>query len=225
MMSAVGTRARTRTEDVYAALRADILGGRFRPGDRLGPAALAEQVGASLSVVREALTRLAEQGLVLAQPQVGFSVTPISADDLTDLTDIRIEIEGLALRRSIVRGDIAWESSVVAAAYLLERTPQLADDGSGRINEDWSQAHNAFHGSLMAACGSPRLLEIAQSLRDAAELYRRWSLPGGTADTRDVAGEHRAILDAIQARDADTAVAALRSHIEHTRDILIPAPA
>ena len=74
----------TLSEQLYASIRADILAGRARPGERLRLAALAERHGVSLSVVREALTRLSGPGerLVSATPQLGFSVTPLSVDEL-----------------------------------------------------------------------------------------------------------------------------------------------
>src|SRR3954447_15366630 len=113
----------TRGEQVFSQLRADILSGRVLPGTRLRFADLTERYDCSTSVVREGLTRLAEQGLVEAEPQHGFSVTSLSDDDLDDLTTARCELEGLVLRMSIEHGDIAWESEVVAAHHALDRTP------------------------------------------------------------------------------------------------------
>lgn len=76
----------TRTGEVYEALRVDILNTQIEPGSRLKIADLSNRFGASLSVVREALTRLGEQGLVVASPQRGFSVIELSVEDLDDLT-------------------------------------------------------------------------------------------------------------------------------------------
>lgn len=204
-------------------MRRDILGGVLRPGARLSPHALAEQHGVSLGVVREALTRLGEQGLVVSQPQQGFQVVPLSRDDLLDLTSVRLDLETLALRRSVELGDVVWRSNVIAAHHILQRTPPWDPDRAGdpmAVNEDWARAHQHFHLLLLSACGSRRLLEIAEGLRDAAEVYRRWSTPiaGGK---RDVDGEHRAILDAVAEGNVDVAVAALARHIAHTTDVLI----
>lgn len=215
----VERKAKTRALDVYNALRDNILAGRLRPGEKLGSAALAQEFGVSLSVVREALTRLAEQGLVVSQPQHGFQVTPISRDDLLDLTAVRLDIEPLALRKSVERGDIEWRSQLVGAHYLLEHTQQF-ETGSTVMTEQWARAHKEFHDQLLSACGSSRLLQIAESLRDAADLYRRWSSPIGAAP-RDVAGEHRAIFDAVQRGDADVAVLRLSEHIAHTTNVLL----
>lgn len=215
--------ATTRTERVYARMRADILAGRLLPGSRLPFAELCARYGASMGVLREGLSRLVEQGLVLAEPQQGFRVTEVSAEDLADLTAARCDVEGLALRHAVEHGDLAWESRVVAAHHTLERTPQSAPDDPDLMNEDWAAAHAAYHAALWDGCPNRRLRAIAASLRDAAELYRRWSGPLGHDGDRDVPGEHRELLDAVLARDADRAVAALSAHIHHTTRVLLDA--
>jgi DNA-binding GntR family transcriptional regulator len=214
-------RAKTRVLEVYASIRHSILNGRLRPGEKLGPAVLAQQHGVSVSVVREALTRLAEQGLVLSQPQQGFQVVPISREDLLDLTSVRLDIETLALRRAVERGDVEWRAGLMAAHYRLEHTTQFETLDPPTLNEDWARAHGAFHHHLLVACGSARLLDIAESLRDAADLYRRWSSPIGGDTHRDIVGEHRAIFEAVQAGDSERAVEQLAAHIAHTTNVLL----
>lgn len=214
-------KAKTRAIEVYDAVRERILSGELRPGEKLGPAALAQDYGVSVSVVREALTRLAEQSLVNAQPQQGFQVVPISRADLLELTEVRLDIETLAMRRSVDRGDVAWRSGLVAAHYLLENTETYQPGDPPVLSEDWSRVHAAFHHHLLAACGNARLLEIAQSLRDAGDLYRRWSVPMPGSKGRDIAGEHRAIVEAVQSGDGELAQRRLAAHIAHTTDVLL----
>ena len=122
----MATAAPTRTEQVYARMRADILAGHWTPGAKLPFAELVARYGGSTSVIREGLTRLVEQGLVQAEPQHGFRVVPLSISDLDDLTTARCELEGLVLRLSIEAGDLEWESAIVAAHHTLERTPMTA---------------------------------------------------------------------------------------------------
>jgi DNA-binding GntR family transcriptional regulator len=213
-------KSSTRSELVYLALRKDILAGRQAPGSRLPFAELCVRYAASMGVVREALSRLTAEGLVQAEPQLGFHTTPISTEDLTHLTEARCEIESLVLREALEHGGVRWESDVLAAHYRLAQTPQMAADDPDRISEEWADAHAAYHLALLSGCPNPRLLTIARSLRDSAELYRRWSVPLGH-ENRDIAGEHRAILDAVLARNADTAVAVLIAHIQHTTRVLL----
>lgn len=212
--------APTRAERVYAELRADILGGRQRPGARLPFAELTARYGASMGVVREALNRLAAEGLVEAEPQFGFRVVPLSVADLKHLTDARVAIEALVLGQAVENGGVGWEGDVLAAHHRLERTPQRADDDPSRLSDDWTVAHAAYHHALLAGCPNPRLLAIAEALRDSAELYRRWSVPLAHSQ-RDIPGEHRAILDAVLAHDTAAATAALAAHIQHTTNVLL----
>ena len=208
------SRGQNRTEKVFEALRFELLESHLQPGERLKLVELAERFGISQTVVREALTRLAEQGLVVATPNKGFMVMPLSIDDLDDLTNVRVRLETMALRDSIAHGDIAWESAVVAAHHALERTPFVTEGPKAATT--WRQTHRAFHQALCAGSGSPRLEEVVTQLRDAADLYRMWSGSLGHDTSRDIAAEHRALMDAALARDADRAAALLSDHITRT---------
>src|SRR5438132_7315824 len=187
--------ARSLTERVYECLRADILAGRFSPGQRLRPTDLAAVNGVSLNVVREALSRLAGERLVQASPQQGFAVVQLSAQDLDDLTDVRVLVETAALRRSIEHGDLAWESALVAAHHRLANTP-MSNGDPDQLSDEWMHAHDAFHAATMCACGSPRLVEIAAALGESAAIYRYYLARRYDHGKRDAAGEHRAIFEA-----------------------------
>jgi DNA-binding GntR family transcriptional regulator len=203
---------------VHAQLREDVLRGVLPPGSRLRFVELAARFSVSQSVVREALTRLAEQGLAVAQPQQGFRVRPLTLTDLDELTDARVEIETMVLRRSIERGDIAWASSVVAAHHQLANTPITRP--SGDLAGAWFTAHEEFHRAALRGCANERLYGVAVALRDAASLYRWWSRPVGHDYDREVELEHRQILDAIVANDSDAAADLLTRHIQRTSDAL-----
>ncbi|MFD7691621.1 GntR family transcriptional regulator [Streptomyces sp. NPDC059781] len=208
----------TRGGIVHARIREDIFQGVLRPGQRLRLVELAQRFSVSQSVVREALTRLSEQGLVHAAPQQGFSVVTVSLDDLNDLTEARIALETLVLRRAIERGDIKWEAAVVAAHHHLAGLDAVRPDGT--LDSEWFTVHERFHQTLLEACGNTRLLAAALSLRDAATLYRRWSRPVGHDVDRDVAGEHQQLVDAVLRRDADGAADLLARHIDRTSEAL-----
>ncbi|MFF7333404.1 FCD domain-containing protein [Streptomyces sp. NPDC008150] len=209
----------TRSNAVFDQLRADLLAGRLTPGSKLKLAVLGRRCTASLSVVREALSRLAEQGLVVAHPQRGFSVVALSPEDLADLTATRIDLETLAARRSVERGDLAWETALVAAHHMLAGTPAATPEGE--VNEEWITAHRAFHEALIAGCGSRRLQGMTSALRDSAELYRIWSESLTHDHARDIAGEHSTLLSLAIGRDADGLADALAAHIQQTTDVLL----
>ncbi len=210
---------KTHAERVYRRLRADILAGRKGPGEKLPLAVLATEYQASMGVVREALLRLAGEGLAVAEPQIGFRVVPISMADLVHLTEARCAIEGLVFEQAVQFGDLEWESALIAAHHRLERTPQMDGKDADRVAEDWASAHAHFHSTLLSGCPNPRLRATALSLRDAAELYRRWSVPLG-GNHRDIVSEHRGLRDAALARDKELAVRLLVEHIETTTRLL-----
>lgn len=206
----------TRTQMVFEGLRSDILAGRLQPGQRLPFSDLGRRYSASVGVLREGLSRLAEQGLVEAEPRHGFRVTPVSTDDLQDLTTARVTVESIALAASIEHGDIQWESHLIAVHHVLERTDEVSPDDPHRLTEEWASAHGAFHATLLAACPNRHLRQIAEALRSEAELYRRWSRQFGAEDDRDVSAEHRLMLDAALKHDVAGAVGLLTAHIGRT---------
>ena len=211
--------APTRVEKVYADIRSDILNGRLGPGERLPFAQLSARYQASTGVLREILPRLVEQGLVISEPQFGFRVMTVSEEDLRHLTELRINIECEALRQSVARGDLAWQSRLVAVHHTLAATPTV--DSAEAINEDWLNVHAEFHATLYEACPNGRLRGFADSLRAVSEVYRCWSDTTADGAFRDIAGEHRRLLDAALAGDSDRAVAELSAHIQRTTDALL----
>jgi DNA-binding GntR family transcriptional regulator len=208
------------TQDAYERLRADLLACRLRPGARLKINELCGALSVSLSAVREALARLTSEGLVVAEPQRGFRVAPISAEELSDLTAVRAKIEGMCLERAIAVGDVGWESHLVAAFHRLSRTPEREPADPQRMNEAWSAAHAAFHEALVGACDSPWLLRLRGILYAQSERYRRLSVPLA-AVARDLNHEHRGIMEAALARDAGLAGALMTEHIERTTRVLL----
>src|SRR6201982_4115719 len=123
------TTPATRTEQVYEVIRSELLNGGLRPGQKLKMVELTGRFGVSQSVIREALTRLTEQELLVATPQRGFRVRGLSIEDIAELPETRIQIESLALRLAIERGDLEWETGILAAHHRLDRTPISRDDG------------------------------------------------------------------------------------------------
>lgn len=210
---------KTHAERVYLRLRGEILSGRLPPEEKLPLAVFAAQYQVSMGVVREALLRLGVEGLVVAELQVGFHVAPISIADLIHLTEARCAIEAPVLEQSVEFGDLEWESSVIAAHHRLERTPQMDSTDADRVAEDWAAAHAEFHRALLSGCANPRLMAAALGLRDAAELYRRWSVPL-SGNHRDISGEHRALKDATLARDKRLGAKLLVDHIQTTARLL-----
>jgi DNA-binding GntR family transcriptional regulator len=215
----VGARSLSRA--VFADVRGGILNGTYAPGSKLSPRAIATSSKVSLSVVREALTRLAEQGLVVAEPQLGFSVVTLDLDGAQDLNRVRVLIEGAATKDAIEHADVEYETRVIASHHRLARTPQWVDEESQTVTEEWARAHSQFHAALLSTCTSPRLIELAASLRETAELYRRWSSTfTATQLRRDVAAEHLGLMQAALERDFDLGARLAGEHIHKTTEFL-----
>ena len=209
--------------DVYDQMRSDIFDQLYAPGARLLPVELCRRFGVSLGVMREALGLLAAQNLVQIARNRGFSVTTLSPAALADLTEARKVNEGAALRLSVQCGGVQWESEVLAAHHRLAAQPVYLPGPPVRGNRAWSQAHSAFHHSLIAGCGNVILLDICDRLSDAAELYRAWSGPPGVIleEGRDIAREHRELMEAALDHDAVQAVGLFEAHVERTAEILL----
>jgi DNA-binding GntR family transcriptional regulator len=210
------------TQGAYEGLRADLLACRIAPGSRLKIQDLCGRFSVSLGAVREALSRLTSEGLVISEPQRGFRAAPISVADLKDLTMVRIEVESLCLRRAIEIGTVDWEARLVAAFHRLSRTPERVASDPARSADDWADAHAAFHAALVEGADSPWLLRLHAQLYAQSERYRRLSVPLSMQE-RDVGKEHQEILDATLKRDGAKAVKLLTKHLGATTTILLDA--
>lgn len=208
----------TRASQLLSRLRAEIISGRLAPGERLVVSTLAETLGAGQTPVREALMRLASEGFVVLEDQRGFSVAPVSRDELLDLTSARAELDALALRWSIQCGDDNWEASLLGAFHRLQKSTKIAGDGS--IQADWEERHRTFHEALVGACPNKVLLQVRTTLYERAERYRNLSVRYLRAP-RDDRGEHEAIMNAALARDTAQAEQLLKTHILRTSEILL----
>lgn len=213
--------SKTLAGDIYEKVRTQILSGQLRAGQPLRLMALCEQFSVSLTIVREALTRLATERLVRARPQQGFTVAALTAEEMTDVTFVRSELESLALRRSIQLGGLDWEASLIAAHHKLANTPVRDSKKPTQPSDAYAAAHAEFHATLIGACESPTLIEFCRTLYDASELYRRMSYVLNQNRRSKKFSDHRAMMDAALARDADLAVKILKAHYQQTTRSLI----
>lgn len=200
-------------------LQRRIVSGVWAPGERLQLSALSEEFQTSSTVIREALTRLTGERLVVLRPNRGYFLPTLSMDELKDLTRMRSANEALAVSMAIERGGVDWESRVLAAHHTMGRIPKR--DKDGRINPEWAAAHQRFHYELLSACGMPMLLDLCGTLSDLQQLYNRWASRSTDWSGRNLSKEHQAILDAALDRDAERAARLLAEHYEGTMDAII----
>ncbi len=215
-------KGETMTAQAYGRIRFDILSGAFKPDEKIKISDLVASLGFSLGAVREALSRLSSEGLVINETNKGFRVAPITEDDLTDLTNTRVLIETECLKKAIEKGDLKWETGIVSTLFELSRIPIYAEGSEPRLNPDWVETHTRFHEALVAACDSPWLMRIRESLFAQSERYRS-ATASVSRHHRDLEQEHKAIADAAIARDTKAAVEAMTAHLTNTRRILLDA--
>jgi GntR family transcriptional regulator, carbon starvation induced regulator len=204
-------------------LRADIVASRLAPDSKLKIEELRQVYGGSAHSLREALTKLAAEGLVEANEQRGFRVASATRHDLEDITRLRVEIECLGLEWSLARGTVAWEGEVLAAHHALTRVEAALASAPAENAAAWEQANQTFHAVLMSACGSTRLLAFQARLYEESRRYRLKALASGDVDLARSRKAHAAIVAAVLARDVMTARQLLNDHITGgLRDTVVP---
>lgn len=208
----------TISSQALGKLREAILRGDLRPGAKINLSRLSSEFEISLTPLREALARLLGDRLVEFEDNRGYRVAPLSMAGLIEIVQLRLEFEGVALRRAIAAADTTWESEVLRALHRLNRTERKPD--SAESLDHWELAHARFHQQLLAACGLPILIAFCSRLRDLDERYRRILSATHAVDDAVVAAEHAAIAEVAMARQADAACSALASHIEREGEAL-----
>lgn len=200
----------TPGETAYRRIRADILFGRLPPGQKLKLDRLKQDYGVSVSTLREILSRLASERLVLAEGQRGFDVTPVSVDDLKEIAALRELLESHALMQSFAAGDVEWEAGVVAAHHKLALMEERMKAGDRSDTETWKRYDWLFHQALISACGSRELMETHGSVFDK---YLRYQMIALSYRGDVAAREHKQLLECALKRDAATACKILSAHI------------
>lgn len=202
-----GRGHRTLAEKAFDTLHTAIITGQLRPGARLPIEELAEVLEMSPMPIREAVRRLDAAGLVENIPHRGARVTDLSVTDLAEVTEVRLALEVLAIRRAAERFE---DRHAAAARERLDQLNEMSDDNSAGT----SAAHAAFHFALYDAADSAWLMRLIRPVWETSERYCL-EVPS-CRQLVERRGEHDAILTACVARDADLAAVALHDHLATT---------
>lgn len=192
---------------VYEQLRAQIISLDIPPGSALSENDLAKSFGVSRTPVREALLRLADEMLVEIVPKSGTTVSRIPYFQLTEAITIRKALEETAVRNACER---ASRSQLTTIWAFVER--QREADRAGDPN-GFHEADEGFHAAIADAAGYPGIWQLVKQVKVQVDRYRRLTLPQ-TGRMSRVIKEHAAIVTALEKRDAERAVAAIRGHLE-----------
>lgn len=210
----------TLADAAYRRLRADIISGERAPEERLRIDKLKTIYGIGPTPLREALQKLSADQLVVTQGNRGFAVAPLILAEFEDLNIARTSIEKEAIRLSLAKGDNSWEANIVAAHYLLEKEDKRLITLAGPALDSWENANTAFHTAIVEACGSNWLLRCRASLADLCARYRRNSIYMRKSE-RNLALEHKDIMQSVLDRDATSACALMESHFALTAQALV----
>lgn len=198
------------SEFVYTTLRSEIMDGALAPGHRLREQELSERLQVSRTPVREALSRLQADGLLVMQQRSGMAVAELDDAGIIELYETREALEGTAAQ---LAARYANPRDIAAIRAALAAEEQAPDDLV------LQQRHNrAFHAVVLAASHNRFLVKSLQVLHDALALLGPTTLarPGRRERAQ---GEHRGILEAIERRDAVGAEALMRAHVRHGSEI------
>lgn len=206
--------------NVYHRIKRDIIFGALEPGAKLKLNGLKDRYSTSLSTLRETLNRLSSEGFVDAPAQRGFLVRDVSAEDLTEIAELRILLECHALEQSLANGDTEWEGTLVAAHHKLARMEERMLSGDLSSKETWKRYDWEFHLATIQACRSQNLLDLHAIIYDKYLRYQNLVL---THRGEVASREHSDLLDAAMDRDAERAKSLLRIHVRGGLDHTISA--
>lgn len=199
-------RRETVTHQATEALRDRIIRGAYPDGTPLRQDAIAAELGVSRIPVREALRRLEAEGLVVFNPHRGAVVSSLSIAEIRELFELRAQIETGLVRRAVTRitgQDIAKAKEILRAYDVAFR------DG---IVTDWGKLNWEFHSTLYVPANRPFTMAIIHRLHQRSDRYFRMLIVLTHGESR-ASREHRAILDAVIARDGKEVASLLRQHV------------
>ncbi|MCL7929733.1 DNA-binding transcriptional regulator CsiR [Halomonas llamarensis] len=198
----------------YKQLKNDIIKGAFRPDEKLRMSALKERYDLGIGPLREALSQLVAEHLVVAISQRGYRVAPMSLAELHDIYDARAQLEAMMLGLAIERGGDAWEADILAKSYQLSKVSEANTPDS--LLEIWDARHSAFHTALVRGCRSPQLMKVRDGLFDKVQRYRHFWLKETVFSEQALdkkRQEHDALVEVTLAHRKEDAERMMRDHL------------
>jgi DNA-binding GntR family transcriptional regulator len=213
------TQKKTLSEEVLDRVREAIVSGRFRPGDGLSESMLATAFGVSRGPVREALSQLQQEGLVVIERYRGAKVTRISQEDVEELYELRTDLERFAIKRAarLISAEELEKMGSIASAYR-----EAVEGGAVQEAVDLDMQ---FHDLIYRAGQHTRLYSCWSTLLRSQ--IHAWILSCSFVDPSYMIPcvmEHQAIHDALEARDRDRAVELIERHLGDAYERLTQIP-
>ncbi|MBV8167001.1 MAG: GntR family transcriptional regulator [Alphaproteobacteria bacterium] len=198
-------------EMVYQRLRLQILNGELTRGQLLRQEELAQRFNVSRVPLREALSRLEADGLIVLRPRRGYAVSALDQKDIVEVFDLRAVVEEHAGHLAALS---RTPSDVARVGEILERMEALDRNKKDHFSE-WFRCNRDFHAHMLSAAKRPRVAKLAGTLRDAVEPYIRAEAEHRrVGNVRDADIEHREMFEAFKAGDARGLADLSRQHVE-----------
>jgi DNA-binding GntR family transcriptional regulator len=204
------------SQQAYDRIRGEILDCTLAPGQQIVQARLVEKYGLGLTPIREALQRLAHEGLVQPYPRFGYIVSPVTEEMVRHLYEVRMILETAAVRLAVERASDGQLRQVAESArftYVYKNHEEYVR---------FLERNAAFHDSIAVLASNPRLAEVLGGLLD--ELSRIFHLGLDLRDSaEEMQAEHTALAEALLARDADYAGQVMREQIARSQQRVLEA--
>jgi len=203
---------RRLVDRVYEAIKLAIMDGRIQPGQRLVQDVLAHQFGVSRSPIREAIVRLAQEGLVRLEPHRGAVVRTMSEREIDEIYEVRLILEPYAVERA---AELATQEEIERAVAIQE---QAEREQASMELADMFRVNGDFHRVVVTPCRNDLLISMLTSLWErqiAFQMFTIYARAEGAIDT--MVREHRAIIEAFRARDRDEVRARVQEHVRAAR--------
>ncbi|RQD78768.1 MAG: GntR family transcriptional regulator [Halanaerobium sp. MSAO_Bac5] len=210
----LGQKYRNLGDEVYETLKTKIINHEIKPGERIIDKNLAEQLGVSRSLVRQALTILEKEDLVTSVPRSGFYVKEIKERDVVEIYEIRKILEKAATRKAVAQ----------IPEKDIEKLDEIFENAKKDLDKDkvlqFIKADNQLHKTIINNCGNQRLIKLINSYNTYIAFYRVVDL-SRVERAKEAYFEHLEIFKAVKAKDVEKSVELMANHIENAKNIII----
>lgn len=203
----------SNTQEVFAVLRRRITSGEYRPSETLTEASLCADLGVSRTTIKKVLLMLEKEGLVLIEQNKSAKVRAFTLDEILELLDVRIVLEGFVVQNATAR--ISAEQLEALAGILRG----MEDCVKEKRLLDYSRYNRQFHSVIYDACSNHSAVELLRSLKEKISRFdlKTILIPG--RDEQSLA-EHTALYDSLRAGDAGRAAQLVEVHVRNIKEIL-----
>lgn len=203
---------------VYDALKEDIINGTLKPGERINEVQLSQQLDVSRGPVRESISKLEQDGLILRNKRNILEVYTPNLEDLKEIYECRMALESMAAEKA---AQLITEKDATSLENLLSRSLEVvnSEEETGETTEIFLELNSEFHNTIIEISGNKRLMAQIDQLKSLTKLYRKYNIHD--RDRRKTAhAQHNEIFQALKNKDAGKAGEMMSIHIKYDMESL-----